>query len=59
MEIWNEAMEECNLDSEFYVYREREYDEILPWDFIDIGVNRSIWKEKMKRLKKQNLLKIA
>ena len=24
MEIWNEAMEECNLDSEFYVYRERE-----------------------------------
>ena len=40
MEIWNEAMEECNLDSEFYVYREREYDEILPWDFIDIGVNR-------------------
>ena len=59
MEIWNEAMEECNLDSEFYVYREREYDEILPWDFIDIGVNRKYIEEKMKRLKKQNLLKIA
>ena len=25
---------------EFYAYRERSYDEILPWDFIDIGVNK-------------------
>ena len=59
MEIWNEAMEECNLDSEFYVYREREYDEILPWDFIDIGVNRKYIERENERLKKQNLLKIA
>ncbi|MDY3359520.1 MAG: TIGR03960 family B12-binding radical SAM protein, partial [Clostridium celatum] len=40
MDIWKESMEECNLDPEFYVYRERTYDEVLPWDFIDIGVNR-------------------
>lgn len=57
MEIWNEAMEECNLDSEFYVYREREYDEILPWDFIDIGVNRKYMERENEKAKKEELTK--
>ena len=57
MEIWNEAMEECNLDSEFYVYREREYDEILPWDFIDIGVNRKYIEKENEKAKKAELTK--
>ena len=57
MEIWNEAMEECNLDSKFYVYREREYDEILPWDFIDIGVNRKYMERENEKAKKAELTK--
>ena len=57
MEIWNEAMEECNLDSEFYVYREREYDEILPWDFIDIGVNRKYIERENEKAKEAELTK--
>ena len=57
MEIWTEAMEECNLDSEFYVYREREYDEILPWDFIDIGVNRKYMERENEKAKKAELTK--
>ena len=57
MEIWNEAMEECNLDSEFYVYRERAYDEILPWDFIDIGVNRKYIERENEKAKKAELTK--
>ena len=57
MEIWNEAMEEFNLDSEFYVYREREYDEILPWDFIDIGVNRKYMERENEKAKKAELTK--
>lgn len=57
MEIWNEAMEECNLDSEFYVYRERAYDEILPWDFIDIGVNRKYMERENEKAKKAELTK--
>lgn len=51
-DIWMEAMEECNLTPDFYAYRERSYDEVLPWDFIDIGVNRKyleIENEKAKR----------
>ena len=57
MEIWKEAMEECNLDADFYVYREREYDEILPWDFIDIGVNRKYMERENEKAKKAELTK--
>ena len=51
MDIWNEAMAECNIDPEFYVYRERSYDEILPWDFIDIGVNRKYLERENEKAK--------
>ena len=50
-EIWQEALKECNVNGDFYAFRERSYDEILPWDFIDIGVNRKyleIENEKAK-----------
>jgi radical SAM family uncharacterized protein len=39
-ELWQQAFEECGLEGEFYAYRDRNYDEILPWDFIDIGVSK-------------------
>ena len=32
-DIWMEAMEECNLDVDFYAYRERSYDEVLTLGF--------------------------
>ena len=36
---WMEAFEFCGVDPDFY-RRERSYDEILPWDFIDVGVRK-------------------
>lgn len=53
--IWMEAMEECNLEVDFYAYRERSYDEILPWDFIDIGVNRKYLERENEKAKKAEL----
>ena len=50
-ELWQQALKECNVDGDFFAYREMSYDEILPWDFIDIGVNRKyleIENEKAK-----------
>ena len=38
---WNTAMETCGIDGAFYNERNRRYEEILPWDFIDIGVKKS------------------
>lgn len=54
-DIWMEAMKECNIDEDFYVYRDRNYDEILPWDFIDIGVNRRYLEVENEKAKKAEL----
>lgn len=46
---WMEAFETCHVDPEFYAYRRREKNEILPWDFIDAGVTKQyLWHEKEK-----------
>lgn len=37
---WMKAFEICGINPDFYNTRERSYDEILPWDFIDIGVTK-------------------
>ncbi len=37
---WMQAIEECGIDADEYVGRTRPTSEILPWDFIDIGVNK-------------------
>ena len=43
---WVEAMEEAGIDGDFYANRRRDRNEILPWDFIDIGVKKEyLWKE--------------
>ena len=39
-EKWQQAFEETGLDIDFYTTRKRSTDEILPWDFIDIGVSK-------------------
>ncbi len=50
-EIWDEAMAEEKIDLEFYVFREREKDELFPWDFIDAGITKEfLWREYMTGL---------
>ncbi|WP_069649231.1 TIGR03960 family B12-binding radical SAM protein [Caloranaerobacter ferrireducens] len=39
-EKWKEAFRETEIDPSFYANRHREYDEVLPWDFIDVGVSK-------------------
>ncbi|WP_368488535.1 TIGR03960 family B12-binding radical SAM protein [Clostridium sp. BJN0013] len=51
-ELWMEAFRECKVDSDFYIYRNRSYDEILPWDFIDIGVDKEFLIEENEKAKK-------
>lgn len=54
-DAWMEAMRECNLTVDFYAYRERSYDEVLPWDFIDIGVNRKYLENENEKAKRAEL----
>lgn len=51
-DTWINAMKECGVDGDFYAYRERSYDEILPWDFIDIGVSKEFLMIENERAKK-------
>jgi radical SAM family uncharacterized protein len=51
-EVWKEAMAKCGVDGDFYAYRERDYEEILPWDFIDIGVTKEFLIKENERAKK-------
>lgn len=54
-EQWMEAFEECNIDPNFYANRKRNYDEILPWDHIDIGVSKKYLIKENEKSKKEEL----
>lgn len=45
-EPWVESFEEIGCDPDFYYARERSFDEILPWDHIDIGVTKDFLKRE-------------
>lgn len=46
---WMAAFEEEDLSIEFYTTRERSLDEILPWDFINIGVTKAFLQREWKK----------
>jgi len=43
-EIWQSAFNQVGIEENFYVHRERELDEIFPWDHIHPGVKKSYIK---------------
>ena len=48
-DVWMEAFRECGLDPAFYANRERNEEEIFPWDHIDSGITKAyLWREKEK-----------
>ncbi len=48
---WPQALKEVHVNPDFYVYRKKGLDEILPWDFIDHGIGREMMeKEYLKAL---------
>lgn len=51
--LWMEAFEEEGIDIMFYTKRERDLDEVLPWDFIDVGVSKEFFKREWQRAKDQ------
>ncbi len=43
---WLAAFEKNNISVEWYAYRQRDLDEILPWDFIDCHVSKDFLKRE-------------
>lgn len=52
---WQFAFEQNNVDPLFYTSRHREFSEVLPWDFIDIGVNKSFLQKEYEQSLKEEI----
>lgn len=51
LDTWLEAFEEVGLDPEFYANRTRDFEEILPWEFLRVGVSKQfLWREYQRAL---------
>ena len=48
---WLAAFEQAGIDPAFYAARERGKDELLPWEMIDTGLNKTyLWQENERAL---------
>ncbi len=54
-DLWMLAFREEGIDPWFYNYRERSYDEILPWEVIDPGVTRAFLERENEKAKRGEL----
>lgn len=50
---WEEAIKNTGINMDFYISRERDVDEILPWDFIDVGVTKDFLKSEWEKAKNE------
>ena len=48
-ERWMDAMDKHGLSVSFYAERERDVNEVLPWDMIDVGVRKDHLKRERER----------
>jgi len=46
---WAKTLKETPANPDYYVLRERSLDEVLPWDFIDHGIEKSFLVNEYKR----------
>ena len=54
---WQDAFEQTGIDPSFYTERERSRDEILPWDFIQIGVTKKFLWNEWEKAKEEKITK--
>ncbi|HZI79495.1 MAG TPA: radical SAM protein [Vicinamibacterales bacterium] len=46
---WRAAVKEAGVDADFYVFRDRSDDPVLPWDIIDGGMKDSFFRAEMAK----------
>ena len=51
---WAKALKEVNINPDFYVYRQKSFDEFLPWDIIDLGVSKKSLISECKKALGEN-----
>ena len=50
---WAQTLKTVPVNPDFYVLRERDPDEKLPWDFIDHGIKKSYLRQEYQRAKQE------
>lgn len=50
-DLWMKSLEKCGVDGDFYTARSRNYDELFPWDFIDVGVDKEFLESENEKAK--------
>jgi radical SAM superfamily enzyme YgiQ (UPF0313 family) len=46
---WRRAVSDAGLDGDFYIYRDRSNDTVLPWDIIDGGMKASFFRSELDK----------
>lgn len=50
-DVWLKTFEKCGIDADWYL-RERSYNEILPWEHIDIGITKEFFMRENEKAKR-------
>lgn len=52
---WRKAADAAGVKENFYIFRKKEFAETLPWDFIDVGIEKEkLWTEYQEALELSN-----
>lgn len=54
-DVWMDLFDENGIDINFYTTRERNLDEIFPWDFLDCGVSKNFLKREWMNSKEEKV----
>jgi radical SAM superfamily enzyme YgiQ (UPF0313 family) len=46
---WRQAVQESGVDADFYIYRDRSADRVLPWDIIDGGMKDTFFRNEFAK----------
>lgn len=46
---WAKTLKSSHIDPAFYIQRKRQFNELLPWDFMDHGINKSFLIKEYKK----------
>ncbi len=46
---WRKAVADAGVDADFYIFRDRTNDAVLPWDIIDGGMKKSFFQNEFHK----------
>jgi radical SAM superfamily enzyme YgiQ (UPF0313 family) len=46
---WRRAVQDTGVDGDFYIFRDRSRDAVLPWDIIDGGLKHAFFRSEMEK----------